>query len=115
LSDVKFVKISAPGMELEVLEGAKNTLLNNDKPPVLFEKWEFSWYQETMDKMTNFLTQLGYHHFDEVAGYRIAYKSNAQRDFLMSDVKAVKEGNFMVSEKVHDTDLTLKDQKIYKA
>lgn len=114
LKNVKFIKLSAPGMELEVLQGAEQTIIENDRPPILIEGWQDPWYAERLEKTINFLKQnLQYIHFEGINGYWFVFKSIAERDFLLSDVKTVKEGDFMVAEKVHDTDLTLKDQKIY--
>lgn len=112
--NVRFIKLSAPGMELEVLEGAQNTILQNDCPPILLEGWLEPWYSERLEKTKDYLkNKFKYIHYEDIDGYTFIFKSIAERDFLFADVKTVKEGNFMVSEKMHDTDLTLKDQVMF--
>lgn len=110
---VRFIKLSAPGMELEVLQGAKQTIINSDKPPILFETWDAEWYKDQVVEIFNFLQEMQYSHFASLNGYQVAFKSEAQYDFFMSDDEVVESGDFIISEKVHDTEETLKDQKVY--
>jgi FkbM family methyltransferase len=38
-NEIGFIKIDVEGFEKEVLEGAKDTLVKNNFPPILFESW----------------------------------------------------------------------------
>lgn len=113
--DVRFVKLSAPGMELEVLRGAKNTIQNNSHPPISFEYWADDWYKEDFKAILDYLEQIGYTSFVNVDGYYIAFKTDAQADFYTSDDKVEDVGDFYIREHMHDRDKSLATQKVYKA
>jgi FkbM family methyltransferase len=59
--DVRLLKIDVEGHELEVLEGATKTILNNNYPPIIFEAWDWKpWYQEKRTLLFDYLKDLGY-------------------------------------------------------
>jgi len=62
LTNIGFIKIDVEGFEKEVLEGALETLKNNNYPPILFESWG-NW-KEGVDKIKAdlfiFLKDIGY-------------------------------------------------------
>lgn len=61
LQDVGFIKIDAEGAEEQVLRGAKNTLISNNYPPILFECWTEQEHREKCESLLNFIkTELGY-------------------------------------------------------
>jgi FkbM family methyltransferase len=114
LQNVSFIKLSAAGMETEVLEGAKETIISNDCPPLLFEFWGDEWYKERRESIYNTLKSFGYDFFENPGGYVFAYKNEAVYDFFMSNVEVVQSAGFVVAEKVHNTKDTLADQKVYR-
>jgi len=113
LTNVRFVKLSAAGMETKVLEGAKETLKNNNLPPVLFEFWDAEWYIQKRDAIFEFLKSMGYGHFENLFGYVFAFKDRAEYDFFASEEEVIESGEFVISQKVHVTKDTLEDQKVY--
>jgi FkbM family methyltransferase len=113
LKNVRLIKISGQGMDNEILQGAKETILNNDHPPILFEFWDNDWYQEEKDKIAKFLEEMGYTFNTYVDNYQLAFKNDAKFDFFMSDEPTEISGEYVISEKEHDTDKTLEDQKVY--
>jgi len=110
--DVKLIKLSAPGMELEVLNGAKETILKNNNPPLVFENWDVEWYREKIDAVYAFLNEVGYQEYHEVGAYVIAFKNAEEKNQLL---KESRNNNifteFHIVEKEHDAVETLKDQK----
>lgn len=57
---VAFMKVDVEGYELEVFQGAVETIKRNGFPPIIFEVWERSWYTEKAERTKQFLTDLGY-------------------------------------------------------
>ena len=59
LSDVSLIKIDVEGMELEVIEGALDTI-NRCSPMLIFEAWNLDWFAEHRIKLMKFVESLGY-------------------------------------------------------
>jgi FkbM family methyltransferase len=59
LSDVSLIKIDVEGMELEVIEGAVDTI-NRCSPMLIFEAWGTDWFAEHRTKVMQFVESLGY-------------------------------------------------------
>jgi FkbM family methyltransferase len=116
LRDIRFIKLSAPGMELEVLRGAKQTIENSGKPPICIEHWDYPWYEEKTKEFQRYLAEeLRYASFDMAHGYFIAYKSDGHADFLTSEAQVEETGDFFVREKLHEAPLAVDQQKVYIA
>lgn len=66
ITNINFIKIDVEGHEQQVLEGGKQTLINNNYPPVLFESWDEHHEREgkpalkLKEQLFNFLYGLGY-------------------------------------------------------
>jgi FkbM family methyltransferase len=54
------IKIDVEGFELNVLKGGVNFLNNHDYPPILFEAWNFDWFEEGKRQLMSFISELGY-------------------------------------------------------
>jgi len=54
------IKIDVEGYDLKVLSGGVNLLESGNFPPILFEAWNFDWYQAEKDRLFEFLHRLGY-------------------------------------------------------
>ena len=113
LSDIRFIKLSAAGMEVKVLEGAKETIQNNNLPPILFEFWGDEWYIEKRNAIFETLKSMGYEYFENLFGYVFAFKDKAQYDFFTSEEEVVKADEYVIGQKVHVTQDTLDNQKVY--
>lgn len=59
LQDISYIKIDVEGNELEVLEGAVNTI-NKYKPFISIEIWDKDFYKDKREKVLNYLSALGY-------------------------------------------------------
>lgn len=113
LKNIRFIKLSAPGMESKVLEGSRNTLIANDFPPIVMEHWGMDWYKPEIDRVMAVLESVGYKHIEYLGGYMFVFKDVYQFEFYTSDSQSVEAGDFIISEKLHDTEETLADQKVY--
>lgn len=110
--DVRFIKISAPGMEADVLNGAINTIINNDKPPVLIECWSADWYAEQRAGVQQVFKDLGYEHYIDMGEHLFAFKSIAQYNYFMLETEVKEElGEFKVAEQYHNAEDTIAAQK----
>jgi len=69
LSNIGFIKIDCEGMELDILNGSKECIINNNFPPLFIEIWgtdgwrkDIEYYEKQYkDDIFNFLLNLGYH------------------------------------------------------
>ena len=69
LSNIGFIKLDCEGMELDILNGAKECIINNNCPPLFIEIWiqecwrkDLEYYKtQYKDDIYNFLLNLGYH------------------------------------------------------
>ncbi len=78
-TNIGFIKIDCEGMELDVLKGAKETIKNNQLPPLFIEIWQNDGWRQDLsvykdgkyrDDILNFLKEQGYykcihHHGDD--------------------------------------------------
>lgn len=58
--EVDFIKIDVEGFEISVLKGGAQFLKTNNYPPILFEAWGFSWFEESKNELLSFIKSLGY-------------------------------------------------------
>jgi FkbM family methyltransferase len=54
------LKIDVEGFELNVLKGGQKFLEKHNFPPILFEAWDFKWFEEGKRELLDFLKYLGY-------------------------------------------------------
>jgi hypothetical protein len=60
IRDIDLIKIDVEGMEFNVLLGSKQTLEENNYPPIIFECWQDSWFQEQRTTLFELLQEMGY-------------------------------------------------------
>ena len=113
-ANVKLIKISTPGMELRVLNGMAETLVNNNFPPIVFELWDLDWYKEEKAKVLDFFASRAYEHYVVLGQHMMAFKTKAQHDYVLSNGPAPELGNFTVLEQSHDTTSVLQNQAALK-
>jgi len=59
--EVRLLKIDVEGLELAVLRGGQQTLVQNGFPPILFEAWAWKpWYAERRRELLAWVEALGY-------------------------------------------------------
>lgn len=54
------IKIDVEGMEINVIAGATQFLSRHNFPPILFEAWSQSWFDEDRRKLLSCIESLGY-------------------------------------------------------
>ena len=75
--NIVFIKIDVEGNELEVIQGACDTLQKHSFPPILFEVWDhIEWYKDKALKTKNALLDLGYELFKIGENYLAQHKGN---------------------------------------
>lgn len=110
-ANVSLIKISTPGMELDVLKGAEQTIIQNNYPPVVFEVWDADWYKEKREGVTEFFKAHNYEHYCDIGSHMIAFKKASFYNYVMlpeQDVGTIT--NFKVVEQQHDTKSVLENQ-----
>ena len=110
-ANVALIKISTQGMEFEVLDGARNTIINNNFPPVVFECWTNEWYKDRRAKVLDFFASHAYEHYLDMGEHMVAFKTMSQYNHFMlpeTDVKSI--SNFKVTEQHHETKSVLESQ-----
>lgn len=111
-NNVRLIKLSAPGMEIDVLRGARETIINNNNPPLIFENWEVEWYKDKVEQIYKFLDEVGYEEFEVVENFIFAFKNVGEKMRLMREQqKTAVFTEFHITEKLHDADETIKSQK----
>lgn len=58
--NVGLIKITASGLELEILTGAKKIIENNQMPPLMVECWSDEWYKERKEAIIEIIKDCGY-------------------------------------------------------
>lgn len=128
--NVKLIKVSSPGTELDVLFGAVNTIKENNFPPIIFESWGNDWYAEEKKRVMDFFASQPYEHYCILGSHMVAFKTKKQFDDLMNssntntvkprvDVKTDLDqtstvqspSSFLVEEEKHETNFVLETQK----
>lgn len=74
-TNISLIKIMVSGFELFVLQGGKDTIINNNYPPILIEIWDVvcwrndlnfrDYYKQNKIKINKFLEDLGYKKYSQ--------------------------------------------------
>ena len=54
------IKMDVEGMEINVIAGASRFLSRHNFPPIIFEAWSQSWFEEDRRKLLSYIESLGY-------------------------------------------------------
>ena len=112
LKNVVLIKLSAPGMEFDILDGARETIISNNFPPVSFECWTNDWYADKRAKILDFFASHAYEHYLNLGEHMVAFKTMSQYNHYMlaeKDVEVI--GAFQVTEQEHSTESVLESQQ----
>lgn len=60
IEDAFLVKVDVEGAELQVLQGAVETLRESNFPPLIFEAWRDDWWSAEREQLLAFVRELGY-------------------------------------------------------
>jgi FkbM family methyltransferase len=84
------IKIDVEGFELNVIRGGASFLNRYDYPPLIFEAWNFDWFEEEKRRLMSFVNELGYTVIRFGATDYVAQHPRNQREiFFQSDGKGV--------------------------
>jgi FkbM family methyltransferase len=129
---VGVIKVSAPGMELEVLTGANETISMSKHPPVIFEAWSNEWYKYQKEAIIDFFQKHGYEHYCFMGEHIMAFKTYAQwNDCINGGAQSLQStptnqtavdaanttqtsSSFKISEQHHDTKAVLQNQVVLR-
>lgn len=116
---VGLIKVSAPGMELDVLNGASETIVQNNFPPVLFEAWSADWYKYQKEALIGFFQKHGYEHYCFLGEHVMAFKTAEQWNIYMNDAPVPSETpvantDYVIKEQHHDTKSVLENQVVLR-
>ena len=118
---VGLLKVSAPGMELQVLKGASETIISSGFPPILTEAWSIDWYKDQKQKIIEFFQSHGYEHYCMMGEHIMAFKTQDQYNSIMENVQQNNNvvntprvdnttGEFSINERNHDIEQVLQNQ-----
>ena len=128
-ANVGLIKISAPGMELDVLNGANDTVSNNNHPPIIFEAWSNDWYKYQKEAILEFFKKHAYEHYCFMGEHIMAFKTYSQwndwvngsaadklpaQENKVSDTSKPIGSSFKISEQHHDTKVVLQHQTVLR-
>lgn len=138
LKNVKLIKISCNGYEAKVLDGAKNTIAENNNPPLVIEVWNDEFYASEKQLIRGMLGDLGYEYIHALSTHLVAFKTKDEADKLnasgadlisgltnddelelldlsdRTETSEDKEVLFDIVDVSHDTESTIENQTIYK-
>ena len=63
IKNVGLIKTDTEGFDYFVLKGGEHTIIENNYPPILFERWAIGYADQTpenYEKLTNYIKSLGY-------------------------------------------------------
>ena len=99
------IKISAAGMENQVLMGARDTINRCMNPPIILELWSELFYEQKQTECLNLLKELGYESVHRTGNHIFAYKNEKEYLIYNSDLKSIGHfGGFNVIE--HPVEIT---------
>lgn len=112
---VAFIKISVNGMEIEVLNSAKETIQKNNNPPLLIQLWSNDFNTENKESVLKLLETLGYRHFCSFGEHYLCCSSQLEYEYLTTPIPSASDfGDFSVVEEQHDTEEALRSQQPLK-
>ena len=125
---VGVIKVSAPGMELDVLNGANETISMSNHPPVIFEAWSNEWYKYQKEALLDFFQKHGYEHYCFMGEHIMAFKTYAQWNDCVNGAPAAQPvaaptathtpttggSSFKFTEQHHDTKSVLQNQTVLR-
>lgn len=97
IDDYKFekialIKISAAGLEKNVLIGAENSIRKCSNPPIILELWDESFYENEKNQCLEILKSFGYECVNRVGNHVIAFKNNDE--YLLHSDNVIRVGEF---------------------